>query len=164
MSSCCLGHYPFSNMPKMDFWSNGNSIHDTMRTGTVTKDTNAWSLCWYYYYWHNCVTTWCTSFTKAINAASECLPILAHTSLHIPIFNPIRKLLLQENVKKKKKVKSQCQVKENKSFQQWSLIYWKQKSSCKIKTIMSYMCFYFQISRNLREFPGMYKGDVCIGK
>lgn len=103
MSSCCLGH-SFSNMPKMDFWSNGNSIHDTV-TGTVIKDTNAWSLCWCYYYWHNCVTTWWTSFTEATNLASECLPILAHTSLHTPIFNPIRKLLLQENVKKKKKVK-----------------------------------------------------------
>lgn len=102
-------------MPKMDFWSNGNSIHDTI-TGTVIKDTNAWSLCWYYYYWHNCVTTWWTSFTEATNLASECLPILAHTSLHTPIFNPIRKLLLQENVKKKEKGKSQCQVKENKDF------------------------------------------------
>ena len=96
MSLCCLGHCS-SNMPKADFWGNGNSIRDTPRTGTVTKDKNAWSLRWYYY-WRNYVTTRCTRFTEATNAASEFLPILAHTSLHIPLLNPIRKLLLQEIV------------------------------------------------------------------
>ena len=139
---------------KMDFWSNGSSIHDTMRTGTVTKDTNAWSLCCYYYYWHNCVTTWCTSFTEPINAASERLPILAHTSLHIPTFNPIRKLLLQENVKKKEG-KSQCQVKENKVFSSDHWYIGNKNQAVKLKQLPGCMCFYFQISRNLRKFPGM---------
>lgn len=115
VSLCCLGHC-FSNMPKADFWGNGNSIYDTLRTGTVTKDKNAWSLCWYYYR-RNYVTTRCTRFTEATNAASEFLPVLAHTSIHIPLFNPIRKLLLEEIVGGKiKKDKSQCQAKEKKVF------------------------------------------------
>lgn len=109
---CCLGHC-FSNKPKGRFLEQWQH-HDTPRTGIVTKDKNAWQLCWYHY-WHKCVTTQCTDFTEVANLASECLFILAHTSLYVSACNPIGKFLLQEIVKKKKKGKSQCQRKVEKA-------------------------------------------------
>lgn len=142
MSSCCLGHYPFSNMPKMDFWSNGNSIHDTMRLEQSPKIQMP-GHCWYYYYWHNCVTTWCTSFTKAINAASECLPILAHTFFSTYPFSILSGNYYKKMWKKEKRQKSVSSEGKIKLLVVVTNIL-ETKSSCKTKTTWVTCVFIFR--------------------